>query len=119
MAAPYEAEWISGQTRTSDHTPGSAVSAGQVVVVGNTTRVAHRDIPAGTLGTLHDGEGLYDCKAQSSADIAAGVRVFWDNTNNVVTTTATGNLAFGFTAAAIAKDKYGPVRHQPDALPAA
>ncbi len=34
--------------------------------------------------------------------IAVGARVFWDNTNRRVTTTATGNVAIGHAVAAAA-----------------
>lgn len=115
----FEAQFLFGDPLMIDHTPGGAVAVGEVVIVGNTPRIAHRAIAANELGALAAGGGVYQCKAQSSADLASGVRVFWDNTNNVVTTTASGNLAFGFTAAAITKDKTGPVVHRPDGVAAA
>jgi predicted RecA/RadA family phage recombinase len=115
----FEAQYLTGDPLMVEHTPGSAVAAGDVVVVGNTPRIAHRPIPANEPGALAAGGGVYLCKAQAGSDVGAGVKVFWDNTNNVVSTTATGNLAFGFTVAAITKATYGAVVHQPDGVAAA
>lgn len=116
---PLEATLYSGDPQMADHTPGSAVAAGQVVIVGRTPRIAHQPIAANELGALAVGGGIYTVTAGSGADIPDGRKVFWDDTNNVVTETASGNLAFGFTVAAITKSTSGPVLHRPDGVAAA
>ena len=50
-------------------------------------------------------EGVFDLTNEPSLAITAGARVFWDNTNRRVTTTATGNFSIGIaTTAALAAD---------------
>jgi predicted RecA/RadA family phage recombinase len=115
----FEAQFVSGEPLMTDHTPGSALAAGTVVVVGNTPRVAHVDIPANTLGALAARGGVYRATAQSGSDIAAGALVYWDNTNNVMSTSATGNLVFGHSVAAVTKATVGEFVHDPNAAPAA
>jgi predicted RecA/RadA family phage recombinase len=91
-----------GEPVTVDYTPSSGnVSAGQVVLVGNTTGwtcgIAVRDITNSTLGTLAAGGGVYDVVNLNNA--ANGTKVYWDDTNNKVTTTSTNNALFGFIVA--------------------
>jgi predicted RecA/RadA family phage recombinase len=69
-----------------DHTPVSAVSAGDVVEVGNRVLVSKRDIPANTLGALAT-RGIFDVVKVSGA-ISAGDGVYWDNDGNPVGGTA-------------------------------
>lgn len=80
------------------------VTAGQGVLVGALFGVAAVDgaqnavIEAAT-------QGVFDLTKEPSLAISAGARVFWDNTNRRVTTTATGNFSIGIaTAAALAAD---------------
>ena len=47
-------------------------------------------------------EGVFTLTKASSGAITKGARVYWDNTNAVVTTTATDNIFMGFAAAAAA-----------------
>jgi predicted RecA/RadA family phage recombinase len=50
-------------------------------------------------------QGEFSLTKEPSLAIAAGARVFWDNTNRRITTTATGNFAAGIcTRAALAAD---------------
>jgi hypothetical protein len=82
-----------------DYTPSSGnVAAGQVVLVGNTTGftcgIAHVDIANNTLGALAAGGGVYDVTNLNNA--ATGAKVYWDRTNNKVTTVSTNNALFGF-----------------------
>ena len=84
------------------YTPSSGnVSAGQVVLVGNTTGwtcgIAELDITNSTLGALAAGGGVYDVTNLNNA--ADGTKVYWDDTNNKVTTTSTNNALFGFVVA--------------------
>src|SRR5579885_2599203 len=68
-----------------DYTPGSAVTAGDVVIQGKLVGVAKRDIAANALGSLHI-EGVFDFNKTASQTITAGQRVYWDDTANEATT---------------------------------
>lgn len=89
-----QATFYHGDPQMVDYTPSGAVTAGDVVVQGSVPMIAHRDIPANRLGALAAGGGFYDCDC--NAAIAAGDAVWWDDTNNRVTETATSNTHFGF-----------------------
>jgi predicted RecA/RadA family phage recombinase len=79
-----------------DYTPSQAVSAGDVIVQGDLVGVAKLDIAANKLGALAV-TGVFDfAKATGGGSaIAVGATVYWDDTNNVVTTTAQGNKLAG------------------------
>lgn len=47
-------------------------------------------------------EGVFDMAVADDEALAIGVPVYWDNTNKVVTATATGNILFGVTLEAVA-----------------
>jgi predicted RecA/RadA family phage recombinase len=83
-----------------DYTPGSAVSAGDVVVLNDLVTVAVRPIPANKLGAVAV-EGVFKLPKASGA-IGQGAIVYWDSTASNVTTTATGNKRAGKAAAAAA-----------------
>lgn len=92
-----DAKMIHGtqNVRMLDYTPsGAAVTGGTVVVVGDLALVAHRDIADGEQGALAAGGGVYECTAD--AGISAGSKVYWDDTNDKVTETSTGNKVFGY-----------------------
>jgi predicted RecA/RadA family phage recombinase len=86
-----------------DHTPGTAVTAGDVVVVGsNLVGIANRAIPASTLGALAT-EGVFDI-VKATGSISEGDSIYWDADGDPVggtagsgaaTTTATGNTYLG------------------------
>ena len=96
----FELMFLHGDPVMVDHTPGSAVAAGEVVVVGNVPMVAHAAIPAGTLGAVSTYGGVY--QGLSGGAINIGVLVYWDNTNNRVTATASGNTLLGWSLNATA-----------------
>ena len=85
-----------------DHTPSSAVSAGDVVVIDDVVAIAHLDTPANTLGALSYGPAVYTVTADAA--IVAGSTVYWNDTNNKVTETSSGNKLFGKTVDAAAAD---------------
>lgn len=91
-----------GDVRMVDYTPGSDVAAGDVVVVGDVPRIAHRKIASGDLGALAEYGGVYE--VTGGAAIAAGTDVYWDNTENKVTETAASNTHFGRTVTACSGD---------------
>lgn len=86
-----------------DYTPtGGDVSAGDVIVLlaaasntihGLTCGIAHADIANNEAGALAIGGGVYECTNLNNA--ANYKNVYWDDTNNKVTTTATNNALFG------------------------
>ena len=86
-----------------DYTPGSAVTAGDVVVQGELVGVAKVDIPANVLGALAV-TGVFDFpKATGTGTaIATGANCYWDATNQRATTTASGNKLIGKSVRAAA-----------------
>ena len=97
-----------------DYTPGSAVTAGDVVVVGDASLVAVADIPANRKGALVT-EGVFKFPKATTAGSAIpfGKRVFWDATNKNVTLSTGGgaNKILGLTAMATADtDAVVPVK---------
>ncbi|MEW4530216.1 DUF2190 family protein [Maioricimonas sp. JC845] len=71
-----------------DHTPGSDVAAGDVVVQGDLVGIAKRDITAGELGALAV-TGVFDVAKQAGGGVtfSTGDKAYWDDTNNVAVTT--------------------------------
>lgn len=93
-----QADFKHGGPLMVDHTPSSAVTAGDVVVIGEYPLVAHVDIAADALGALAAGGGVYKCTAD--ADLDPGDKVYWDSSAGKITkSTDTGaNKHFGFVA---------------------
>ncbi len=85
-----------GRPLMCDYTPGSAVTAGDVVVVDDIPCVAHVDIAASALGALAVVGGVYEMTA--AAAIVAGSKVYWDAAAEKVTETAASNKIFGYIA---------------------
>lgn len=86
-----------------DYTPGAAVAAGGVVVQGELIGIAKTAIAANVLGALAV-SGVFDLPKATGVGtaITAGALVYWDATNSVATTTASGNKLLGKTIAAAA-----------------
>lgn len=89
-----------------DYTPGSAVSAGDVVVLGTVPMVADMDIAASALGSLA-ADGVYKVEKDTST-FTAGDAVYWDSNGDSVggtagtgaaTSTASGNNLMGLATA--------------------
>jgi len=91
-----QADLKNGSPLMADYTPGSAVTAGDVVVVSQIPCVAHSDIAASELGALAVGGGIYTTTGDAAID--AGDKVYWDDSEDKVTETASGNPHFGFVA---------------------
>ena len=94
-----------------DYTPLADVSAGTVVVVGDTVGVVNRDIKAGQLGARHLC-GVFS-GVKDSAAIGDGAKVYWKPDGNPLggtagsgcfTATATGAKFAGYAAKAAAAD---------------
>jgi predicted RecA/RadA family phage recombinase len=84
-----------------DYVPTADVAAGQVVIIGELVGVAHAPIAAGELGALTVRGVFAFAKATGGGTaIAAGTKVYWNDTTNVATTEATGNVYLGKAVAA-------------------
>jgi predicted RecA/RadA family phage recombinase len=77
-----------------DYSPGAAIAAGDVVVQGDLVGVAKRPIAANELGAI-EVEGVFDFAKNTGVAYTVGQILYWDDTNNVVTATATGNKQIG------------------------
>ena len=90
-----------------DYAPGSAVSAGDVVVQGDLIGVAKRAIAAAALGALAVA-GVFDFPktAGTGEAISAGAKIYWDVGDSVAKTDdETGaNKLIGKTVAAAGDD---------------
>jgi predicted RecA/RadA family phage recombinase len=88
-----EAVLVHGTEVKIDHTPGSAVSAGEVLTYGEHTVIASRDIASGALGAVAvpSGNAVYDFTkvAADSLAFAVGALVYWNATDNKVSATVT------------------------------
>lgn len=78
-----------------DYTAGSAISAGQVLVIGVRIGVALTAIANGATGAVAV-EGVFEIAKLSSDTMAQGALVYWDNANSRMTTTAGGNTLAGY-----------------------
>lgn len=87
-----------------NYTPsGADVAAGEVVIAGGHTGIAHRPIVDGELGALAISGGTYDVMADAA--IAVGVDVYWVAASSKVSATAGANKYFGTTVEASAADE--------------
>lgn len=79
-----------------DYTPGSAVSAGDVVVQGDMIGVATAAIAANALGQLRvSGVFAFSKSAGSTTALTVGAILYWDAGNEVVTSTASTHKQIG------------------------
>ncbi len=112
----YQARFLHGSPRFIDYTPGSAVSAGDVVVLGDTPYVAHDDIAANEKGALAAGGGVYEV-TPAAAVANGGEPIWWDDTNNQGTETATSNTHLGSSVgASYSSDTKLAVLHNPQSV---
>jgi predicted RecA/RadA family phage recombinase len=77
-----------------DHTPASALASGDVVVQGDLVGITLRPLAAGETGALAV-DGIFDFNKSTGVAFTVGTLLYWDDTNNVVTTTSAGNKAIG------------------------
>lgn len=92
---------VIGEGESLDYTPGSAVAAGDVVVLGSVgVGVADGAIAANALGAVVV-DGLIEFPKATGA-INAYAKVYWNATNKNVTTTSTDNTLAGYAVAAAA-----------------
>ena len=88
-----------GNCLTIDYTPGSAVTAGTVVVQNDLIGVAGKNIDANDLGDLQiigpQGVWIFPKSTGTGTALAVGQVVYWDAGNTVVTTTAGAHKILG------------------------
>jgi len=100
-----DATFVSGEYETVQYTPTAGdVAIGQVVLIGTVTSntggagalagVAHQAILNNVQGTLAIGGAIYSVVNLNNA--ANGAKMYWDDTNNKVTSVSTNNATFGF-----------------------
>lgn len=82
-----------------DHTPGSDVAAGAIVVMGVRVGVALAAIAANAAGAVQV-SGVFELPKLSTDVIAQGALVYWDTTPGEMTTTSAGNTLAGYAVAA-------------------
>lgn len=83
-----------------DYTPGSSVSAGDVVVAGKVVGIAQADIAAGALGALRV-QGVHDVAKEASVAHSLGDKLYWDGATKVATKTDGGSFpVLGYCVAA-------------------
>lgn len=80
------AQFVQGCPLMVDYTPAAAVTAGDVVILGNGTLhhfgIAHHDIAAGDLGALSVGPAVYDVLKNASDSFLQGQPVPFNNTSS-------------------------------------
>lgn len=82
---------IKAEGNVVDYTPGSAVDAGDVVVQGDLVGVAPVAIAANKLGALQvKGVVTLPKTAGSSTALTAGLKVYWNASSEVVTSSSGG-----------------------------
>ena len=77
------------------------VLSGQAQLVGAIFGVAQFDAPAGER-CVYVRRGVFTLPKTSAQAWTVGAKVYWDDTNKVVTTTASGNILIGAAVAAVA-----------------
>lgn len=82
-----------------DYTAGANILSGAVVVVGVRVGIATTNIANGASGSLAM-DGVYSVAKLSTDVVAQGVLLYWDDTNDRMTVTATSNTLAGYATAA-------------------
>lgn len=88
-----EAKFIRGNPEFARYKPGSAVSAGDVILIGDLIVVAHSAIAASEWGNVAVGGGIYELVCGEAIDV--GKRVHWDVADAKINEDVT-NKVFGY-----------------------
>ncbi len=86
--------------KTLNYTAGADITSGQFVLIGSIGAVAKTDIANGKTGAVHIC-GVFSIPKASGA-VTQGAKLYWDESESEVTTTATDNTLIGVAAAAAA-----------------
>lgn len=82
-----------------DYVAGSAISSGQVVLMGVRIGVALAAIASGASGAVRV-KGIFTIAKLSTDVVAQGALLYWDNTNFRLTLTSAGNTLAGYATKA-------------------
>ena len=94
----------SGAVLDWDNETSVDVESGDAVVIGDRIGIAVVDIDADDSGSV-DFEGVYKLDKKSTDTWDQGDVLYWDDTNDYLTTTSSGNTVAGFAAEAGASAK--------------
>lgn len=86
--------------KTLNYTAGADITSGQLVLIGTIGGVAKTDIANGKTGAVHVC-GVFSIPKATGA-VTQGAKLYWDESESEVTTTATDNTLIGVAAAAAA-----------------
>lgn len=86
--------------KTLNYTAGADITSGQFVLVGTIGGVAKTDIANGKTGAVHVC-GVFSIPKATGA-VTQGAKLYWDESESEVTTTATDNTLIGVAASAAA-----------------
>jgi predicted RecA/RadA family phage recombinase len=81
-----------------NYTAGADIDSGDFVLIGAIGGVATTDIANGKTGAVHI-KGVFSVPKATGA-VSQGAKLYWDATNSVLTTTASGNTIVGVAAEA-------------------
>lgn len=81
-----------------NYTAGANIASGQFVLIGAIGGVAIAAIANGATGAVRV-KGVFSVPKATGA-VTQGAKLYWDATNSVLTTTASGNTIVGVAAAA-------------------
>ncbi len=82
-----------------DYVAGSAISSGQILLIGLRIGVALTSIANGATGAAQV-KGIFTIAKLSTDVVAQGALLYWDNTNSRLTTTSAGNTLAGYATKA-------------------
>jgi predicted RecA/RadA family phage recombinase len=83
-----------------DHTPGSALAAGAIVVLGTVgVGIAQTAIAANTVGSLIV-DGVIEHPKTAAQAVTLGQKIYFDAANNLLTTTVGSNVLVGYAVRA-------------------
>ena len=82
-----------------DYVAGSAITSGQVVLIGVRVGVALAAIASGATGAVRV-LGIFTIAKLSTDVVTVGAALYWDNTNFRMTLTSAGNTLAGYATAA-------------------
>lgn len=82
-----------------DYVAGSAISSGQILLIGLRIGVALTSIANGATGAAQV-KGIFTIAKLSTDVVAQGELLYWDNTNSRLTTTSAGNTLAGYATKA-------------------
>jgi predicted RecA/RadA family phage recombinase len=85
-----------------DFVAGANLSGGTGLLLGTIFGVVIGDVLSGSTGALFVGPGVVTLPKAATITPANGAKVYWDNTNLNVTTTASGNSLIGIAVLPVA-----------------